>query len=286
MAKILTVGDSFANLDIFLSAAGNPVTATYVGFKITDAIGTQVTSGVATTPQLGQYIASGILPAGYALGLWNVRWDIITAGNGLVIGDEPFTAQEIALQIGFQPATDKTETIYDSIRIDIGDPDAQIFGDNFLKRIVIKAVRRLNQRLGLSHTSRPKGIPGNFGGQRLRVQQIELDVEAGTIIPLNDEICDLVIMQSEVIILESEISSLKRLSATTTGPYAAVALSASQDGITVTNADGVTVSVSPSRLSNRVALYKYSAETARKELEDAIRAFLNRNTGSMGKMVY
>ena len=120
---------------------------------------------------------------------------------------EPFIVQDVTISIGFVDSSDVTSTIYDAVRIDIGDPEASIFDDDFLKRVLVKSVRRLNQRLGLSITDRPKGIPGGFGGPRIKVNPIIANVESGTITPNNDEIVDLVIMQMELVILESEICS-------------------------------------------------------------------------------
>jgi hypothetical protein len=139
----------------------------------------------------------------------------------------------------------------------------------------------------LSITDRPQGIAGGFGGPRIKVNPIVANVENGSVTPDNDEIFDLIILQMELIILESEISALKRLGATGGGgPFSASAVSASQDGISVTNADGVQVSISPSRLSVRSDLHKFDVKNRRDELEMAVRAFLNRMTGNFGKMVY
>jgi hypothetical protein len=125
-------------------------------------------------------------------------------------------------------------------------------------------------------------VIGNLGGQRLKVSPLVFDAEAGTLTPNNDELCDLVILQSEVIVLGSEISALKRLQAS--GPFGQTNLN--KDGISVTNADGVTVAVSPSRLSFRSDLHKFDLQQRQKELDDAIKAFLNRMTGSMGKFIW
>lgn len=285
--KTLTVGQSASALDIYLNANGAAVSGKYVGFQLFDASNIPAVSGVALNPSLGQYTGSGLIPAGYQLGNWRIDWTIITLSNTLATASEPFKVQDINISIGFNPANDKTSEIYDAVRLDIGDPNAQVFDDDFLKRILQKAVRRLNQRLGLSTTARPQGIPGGFGGPRIKVSPIEANVENGTISPNNDEICDLVIMQMELIVLESEVSALKRLAATSaSGPFATLVAGASQDGITVTNADGVTVSISPARIQVRADLHKFDVKTRREELEMAIRAFLNRMTGNFGKMVY
>jgi hypothetical protein len=250
--KVLTLGQASSALDIFLSANGAAVSGQYVGFELFDAANTSAVSGVALNPSLGKYVGSGTIPAGFQLGTWRVDWTIVTLANSVITATEPFCVQDVSVAIGFVDPSDKTSAIYEAVRLDIGDPEGQVFNDDFLKRNLQKAVRRLNHRLGLSPTSRPKGIPGSFGGPRIKVSPIVADLEAGTITPNNDEICDLVVMQMEVIILESEVSALKRLAATSaSGPYATLISSASQDGITVKNFDGVTVSISPSRLGVR-----------------------------------
>lgn len=285
--KVLIVGQNTSSLDIFLSANGAAVSGQYVGFELFDASSNSIASGIALNPALGTYTGSGVIPAGYQLGTWRVDWDIITAGGSYVTASESFCVQDIDVTIGFVPSDDKTSEIYEAVRLDIGDPDGSVFNDAFMARNLKKAVRRLNHRLGLSPTKRPQGIPGGFGGPRIKVFPIVADIEAGTITPDNDEICDLVIMQMELIILESEVSALKRLAATSaSGPYASIIAGATQDGISVKNADGVTVSISPSRLNVRADLHKFDVKNRREELERMIRAFLNRQTGNYGKMIY
>jgi hypothetical protein len=285
-SKVLTVGQSASDLDIFLTANGNAVSGQYVGFELFDASNASTVSGVALNPSLGKYVGSGLIPNGQ-LGDWRVDWTIITLTDNLLTASEPFCVQDVNVAIGFVPSTDKTYEVYEAIRIDIGDPDGLVFDDDFLKRTVTKAVRRLNHRLGIGPTQRPQGIPGGFGGPRLKINPIEFNSEAGTITPNNDEICDLVVMMSEYIIVTAEVSALKRLAATAnSGPFATLVSEVNKDGVTVTNADGVTISMSPSRLSNRATLHKFDVETRKKELEMAIRTYLGRMTGNYSKMIY
>lgn len=285
--KNLTVGSNLSVLDIFLSTDGNPVNASFVGFELFDAAGASAMSGVATNPATGTYQASGTVPAGFQLGTWRVDWDIVTGGGDFQTATEKFCVQSVDVQIGFNPATDKTSEIYDAVRLDIGDPDGNVFDDGYMARILTKAVRRLNHRLGLSPTSRPAGIPGGFGGPRLKVSPIVADLSGGTITPNNDEICDLVVMMMEYIVVSSEVSALKRLAATaTSGPHVDTIASASQDGISVTNADGVTVTISGGRLGSRTQLHKEDLKDKKEQLEMAIKAFLNRNTANFGKCIF
>ena len=285
--KILTVGQDAAALDIFLSANGAAVSGKYVGFQLFDAADNSAVSGVAFNPALGHYTGSGLIPAGHQLGSWHVDWTIVTLSDSVVFASEPFQVQDILVSIGFLPPTDKTATIYDAVRIDIGDPEGHIFDDNFLQHVLVKAVRRLNQALGLSRTARPQGIPGGFGGPKIQVAELTVDVEAGTIEPNNDELCDLIILQMEYIIITSETSALKRLGASfASGPFATVLGGIANEGISVTNADGVTVNISTGRLQFRATLQRLDVETREKELDMAIKRFLNRQTGNYGKMIY
>jgi hypothetical protein len=285
--KVLTIGQAASALDIFLSANGASVSGQYVGFELFDAANASAVSGVALNPAFGQYVGSGTIPAGFQLGSWRVDWTIITLNNTLATATEPFCVQDINVSIGFVSPEDKTSDIYEAVRLDIGDPDGNVFNDDFLARNLKKAVRRLNHRLGLSPTQRPKGIPGGFGGPRIKVSPIVADTEAGTITPCNDELVDLIILQIEYIIITSELSALKRLAATSnSGPYAQLVASASQDGISVKNSDGVTVSISPSRLNVRADLHKFDVKRRNEELEAAIKAYLNRQTGNYGKLIY
>jgi hypothetical protein len=285
--KTLTVGAEASALDIYLQAGGSPVNAFFVGYELLDAANNVAFSGVAVNPSVGKYTGSGVIPAGYQLGTWKINWDVITTGGSFAEASESFCVNEVDIQVGFVPATDKTGTIYEAVRIDIGDPDGQVFDDDFLKRVLVKAVRRLNGKLGLSKVARPQGIPGAFGGPRLQVGQLTVDVEAGTITPNNDELCDLVILQMEYIIITAETSALKRLAATAkSGPFAVTTSGTDNDGKMVKNPDGTVVQVSAGRLSSRVNLHKLDVATREKELEMAVRAFLNRQTGNYGKMVY
>jgi len=285
--KNLTVGSDLSVLDIFLSTGGTAVNATYVGFELFDAAGVSAVSGVATNPSTGTYKASGIVPSSYQLGVWRIDWDIITGGGDFQSATEKFNVQAVDIKIGFDPASSKTAELYEATRLDIGDPEGQVFDDQYMQQILKKAVRRLNHVLGLSANSRPQGIAGGFGGPRIRVSSIVVDYDAGTITPNNDEICDLIVMMMEYIIVSSEIAALKRLSASTvSGPHVATIVSASQDGISVRNADGVTIQISGGRLANRVQLHKEDLKDKKTQLDMAIKAFLGRMTGNFGKMIY
>jgi soluble P-type ATPase len=131
------------------------------------------------------------------------------------------------------------------------------------------------------------GVPGQFGGRRINVIEIEVDVEAGTLTPNNDEVCDLVILQMEYIILTSELNALKRLNtATTSGPFVTMVGGALNDDVMVRNADGVTVKKGSSRMQSRASLFRFSVEEARRELDAAVKMFLNRLSANFGKLIW
>jgi hypothetical protein len=178
-----------------------------------------------------------------------------------------------------------TSGIYDAVRLDVGDPEAQIFNDAFLQRIMVKSVRRLNGKLGLSHVQRPQGIPG-YKALATKISPITYDFASDSISPDNDELADLIILQMEYVISKGEISALKRLSSAYGGAFGTSIGSAEGDGVTVTNADGVVVSIGASRLNNRTRLMLDDANMIREELEDAIKKFLGRQNGNYGKLIY
>lgn len=286
--KTLTVGSNLNQLDIFLNANSNAINASGISFEVYDAGGVVAASGVPTNPAIGQYLGSGVVPAGFANGDWRIDWLIIPTGSNQITASEEFCVQPISISFTLAPQDEVISTIYDKVRIDIGDSEALIFDDQYLQRVLQKAVTRLNNKLGLAPTVRgPTGIEGQFGGRRIRVIPITLDLTAGTISPAGDEYEDLLILQMEFIIKTSEISALKRLSATAaSGPAAVAVAGAVNDDVKVVNADGVSVQIGGGRLQTRASLYRFDAEQIRQELDEAVRRFLGRLTGNFGKMVY
>lgn len=182
-------------------------------------------------------------------------------------------------------ATSIASGIYEAVRIDISDFDGQVFTDTLLDRILVKAVRRLNQDLGLSDTSRPRGIPG-YKSLKSQISPITYNLTAETISPDNDEIADLIILQMEYIIKKGEISNLKRLNAAYGGAYSTLSGNAVNDDISVSNADGVRVSVGGSRLSNRRQLFELDFKIIEAELKEAKKKFLYRMTGNYSKLIF
>jgi hypothetical protein len=287
-SKVLTVGSDLNQLDIFLSSNGTPIEASGISFNVYDANNILAASGVPTNPETGKYLGSGVIPDGFVLGMWHIDWLIIPTGAPQITASEDFSVQALTVSFGFTPPTDQTFSIYDAVRIDVGDPDGIIFNDGYLQRVLVKAVRRLNQALGLAVKMHgPVGIEGEYGGRRIRVYPITVDVEAGTITPGDDEYMDLLILQMEYIIKTSELAALARLNASITSSIFQGTVSASlNDGVTVVNADGVEVSVSVGRFQTRATLIRLDLQLLKEELDAAIKRFLARLTGNMGKCIF
>lgn len=286
--KVLTLGGELSELDIFLSVNGVAINASGVDFTVYDAADTLAASGTAINIDVGKYTASGTVPTGFTLGEWHITWLILPVGGTLISATEHFDVQALSVAFGFSPPEEVITGVYDCVRIDIGDPEGKVFGDEFLRRVLIKAVRRLNNKLGLAPTMRgPIGVPGQFGGQRIRVIPITINLEDGTIEPAGDEYADLLCLQMEYIIATSEISALKRLSISgASGPFEISINSAVNDGVSVRNADGVSIEIGSARLQTRASLMRFHAEALEKELNDAVRRFLSRLTGNFAKMVW
>jgi hypothetical protein len=182
-------------------------------------------------------------------------------------------------------ATSIADDIHEAVRLDTGDLEGQIFTDTLLDRILAKAVRRLNQDLGLSDTVRPRGIPG-YKSLKSQISPITYDLVNESISPDNDEIADLIILQMEYIIKKGEISNLKRLNAAYGGVYSTASNGAVNDDISVTNADGVKIQMGMGRLSNRRLLFELDFKIIDAELKEAKKKFLNRLVGNFSKLIY
>jgi hypothetical protein len=286
--KTLSVGSNLNQLDIYLNVDGVAINASGISFEVYDAASVLAVSGVPTNPSEGKYLGSGVVPAGFANGDWRIDWLIIPTGNSQFTASEEFCVQPLNVAFTLSPPGEVVTTIYDKIRIDMGDPDGTLLGDSFLKRVVQKAITRLNNKLGLAPTTRgPTGIEGQFGGRRIRVIPITIDFSAGTINPPGDEYEDLLILQSEYILATSEIATMKRLNASAGSGFGlTAATAASIEGIDVTNADGTRVSIAVSRLTTRASLMRFHVEELRRELDDAVKKYLNRATANYTKMVY
>ncbi len=286
--KTLTVGSNLNQLDIFLNVDGAAINASGISFSLVDAAGVTAGAAVPTNPEIGQYQASGVIPAGFALGDWRIDWAIIPTGVPEFTVSEDFTVQALNVSFTLSAPDEVVTTIYDKVRTDIADSDALIFDDQYLQRVLIKAVTRLNNKLGLAPTTRgPTGIQGQFGGRRIRVIPLTLDIAAGTINPPGDEYEDLLILQMEFLIKTAELTALKRLDATAaSGPVAHAVAKAVNDDVEVRNANGVVVKIGGGRLQTRATLYKFDAKMTEKELDEAVRRFLSRMSGNFGKCIF
>ncbi len=290
--RILTVGTAATDLDIFLTAGqnGQAIDPSRIVFRLFDPTGAQAvgeTSG--TRVEAGRYNGSAAtIPVGFPVGEdWQIRWDVVLPGGASGQFIEDFSVALPSLAASFSANTgNNIESVFDRVRLDIGDPDGRIFTDGLLRRTLKKAVTRVNRRLGLVNvTSNTEFIFLIAFQSAVNTPVLTLDFMLGTITPDSDPYVDIVIMQMEEILLSSELVALQRLNAQTAGAFGSGVIGATGDGVSVTNADGVTISTSPTRLSTRADLGKFNLDALRQQLEQAIKDMRWRLSGANGKDV-
>ena len=290
--RILAVGAAATDLDIFITAGqnGDPINASGITFEIFDPqdnLAVTTTSG--TLLRTGVYSASGaIIPAGFTLGEdWRIVWDVVLPGGTSGQFSETFCVALPSLAASFAPASNNNvESVFDRVRIDLGDPDGKIFSDGLLRRTMKKAVTRLNRRLGLVQLIENTEFLFfiNFNSS-VRTPVLEVDLINGTITPDTDPYVDILVLQLEEILLTSELVALGRLNASTAGPFGSGLQNIDREGVSATNADGVSISVSTGRLQHRRDLGKFNVEQISKEIEHAVKDFRWRLAGAQGRDV-
>lgn len=290
--RILTVGAAATELDIFTRAGQNGALTdpTTILFRIFDPAGTEaVTETAGTKVNTGQYSASGaIIPTGFVLGEnWQIRWDVILPGGASGQFVENFCVALPTLSASFaNPVGNSVESLFDRVRVDLGDPDAMIFTDGFLRRTIKKAVSRVNRRLGLVQvTSNSSFIFLIAFTSRVETPVLTLDLLNGTITPDTDPYADILVLQMEEILLQSETVALQRLNPNTAGVLGSGLQNINDEGVSVTDADGVSISKAVGRLSHRADLAKFNLQNISDLLEQAIKDLRWRLAGGTGKDV-
>ena len=288
--RILTVGASATDLDIYVTAGQNgaPVDPANIRFRIFDPTGAEAvseTSGTYITT--GRYSASGaIIPNGYALGDdWQVKWDVVLPGGASGQFVENFTVALPTLSASFSSSVgNSVSSVFDRVRLDIGDPDAMIFNDGILRQTLKKAISRVNRKLGLVRISEENSFVFLVAfTSRVSTPVLTVDLLNGTITPDTDPYVDILILQMEEILLQSEGIAMQRLNNQTAGVFGSGIVNVSGDGVSVTNADGVSISTSPTRLSFRADMAKFNLKNIKDELDHAIRDLRWRLSGANGK---
>jgi hypothetical protein len=269
--RTLTVGTAATELDIYITAGQNgaALDPTDIRFRIFDPTGAEaVTETLGIKIGTGVYNASGaLIPTGFQLGEdWSIVWDITTPSTSGQ-STELFCVAAATLATSFSnPVDNSIESLFDRVRIDVGDPDGIIFTDGFLRRILKKAVSRVNRRLGLVRLVQDSlYIWLIMFTSQTSTPVLTIDLEAGTIDPDTDPYADILVLQMEEIVL------------TVTGIAA--------DGVSATNADGVTISKAVGRLSHRADLAKFNISNIREELQHAIQDLRWRLAGGAGRDV-
>lgn len=289
--KILTVGTAATELDIYITAGQNgaPLDPTSIIFRIFDPTGVEaVTETTGTKTDVGVYTASGaLIPTGFQLGEnWSIKWDIVTPSTSGQ-STELFCVAAATLATSFaNPADNSVESIFDRVRLDIGDPDAMIFTDGLMRRTMKKAVSRVNRRLGLVRVSEDSHFIWLIAfTSRVSTPTLTLDLSAGTIDPATDPYADILVLQMEEILLTGETVALQRLNQNTAGSFGSGLVGVAADGVSATNADGVTISKAVGRLSHRADLAKFNLTNIRDELKKAIDDLRWRLAGGSGRDV-
>lgn len=290
--KILTVGTAATELDIYVTAGQNgaAIDPSDIRFRIFDPTGTEaVTETVGTKTDVGVYTASGaIIPSGFVLGEdWQIKWDVVLPGGASGQFTENFCVALPTLAASFANAADNSvESLFDRVRIDIGDPDGVIFVDGLMRRTLKKAISRVNRRLGLVRVSQSSYYIWLIAfTSRTSTPVLTLDLSAGTIDPSTDPYADILVLQMEEILLTGESVALGRLNQSTAGSFGSGLQGVASEGVSATNADGVMISKAVGRLQHRREMMKFNLEQIRKELEDAIRDLRWRLGGASGRDV-
>ena len=289
----LAANQSGVALDIFVKAGSVLYDPSSITYTVTDVNSAVQGSGTyyGHKVSLGHYDAGYFtVPSSGAAGLWTIAWAVDGAAK-----NETFTvAAPTLITVGDNPSA--VENIYDMIRIDIGDWNGDIFENSILQRYTGKAVTRLNRALGISRKVRPVGITPGGLGTPARIPAISINFENETIYPDNDEIRDIIVLQSEVLITMAELAVLRRAGASSAGSPGAELLTATSgitsgnagDGIMVSNADGVTIDTRQRAAwsAQKVKLFLADAEMREKELAAALKQLRLDFAGSMGKVIY
>ena len=290
--RILTVGSAAVDLDIFITAGqnGQAVDPSGITFRLFDPAGVEaVTTTSGTKVETGRYNASGaIIPPGFVLGEnWQIVWDVVlnTGTSGQFVED--FCVAEPTLAASFaNPVDNSVESLFDRVRIDLGDPDGKIFVDGLMRRTIKKAVSRVNRRLGLVKVTQDSHFIWLIAfTARTNTPVLTLDLENGSIDPDSDPYADILVLQMEEILLMGESTALARLNQQTAGSFGSGLQGVSADGVSATNADGVTISKAVGRLQHRRDMMKFNLEQIRKELEQAIMDLRWRLAGGSGRDV-
>lgn len=281
------------DLDLFVKAGPvlfNP--STTPTYSVVDASSFFQGSGTGYNISVGHFDARNfVVPSSGNLGSWTITW---TAGGSTKV--ETFNVANATLTSEGDPVND-IDRVIDNIRIDIGDFNGEIFSQSLLERYIVKSVMRLNRELGIaSGRVRPTGITPGGLGTPARIPAISVDLDARVIYPDNDEIKDIIVLQTEVLITRAEMAALRRASTASAGAPGAELITSSsgiipgaQPGIMIRNADGVTIDTKTTYtnwLNNKVKLFIEDSKMREEELEKAIfRLKMSFSSGS-GKVVY
>jgi hypothetical protein len=172
---IIAVGTAASGLDIYLrDAAGQLTDPTSISYDIIEPGGTTVADDVAPYKRaIGHYDArTTTIPSGYSTSLaWTITWTFTSTGGVTSSASEEFT-----VSVGLTGAFTNIDNTIEQVKTNIAATDTELT-DNQWEILVVKALARLNRRLGIS---------------------LSYNESTGTIVPTpNDTVHDLIILQIE-----------------------------------------------------------------------------------------
>lgn len=279
-------------LDLFVKAGPvlyNPSSVpTYV---VADANSFFQGSGYGHNISTGHYDARTFtVPASGTAGTWTISWSV-----GSTTKNETFTVAAPTLS-NAGDEVNSIDRMIENIRIDIGDFNGDIFSTVLLEKYLEKSVMRLNRVLGIaSGKVRPTGITPGGLGTPARIPAITINLNSRTVYPDNDEIKDIIVLQSEILITKAEMAALRRASSAGAGATGAELITATsgapagQPGIMIRNADGVTIDTKSSYttwLNNKVKMFLEESKSREAELEKALMRLQYSFSSNFGKVVF
>lgn len=274
----LSLGGSLSGLDIYFkdSNTNSLINVNSLTFLVQDPNGIDTVLGNGVNSSVGFYNASGTIPSNGLLGNWTITWTAIFPGGGSGLFTETFEVQNPNILGSFEDSSNHQESIFDRTRLDLGDPNGLIFTDGLLSRMLQKSIARLNRALGLVAIECQSSLNITLRLISTSVNHstpISINLVTGEITPSTDPYIDLLTLQMEYLIAGSELSALKRLNPTLGGAFGSGLVGMDREGISATNADGVSMSVSPARFTTRAQTFKWDLERLEKELTHAINDF-------------
>lgn len=184
-----------SGLDIYLKDVNNNlIDPQAITYDIIEPSGTTVFNDVSGyRVSKGYYDArNSIIPnSGFDLtNNWSIIWSITAPGGAITTATEEFIVAS-GLSFSFVEEISNKEDLIEKIRLDMSI-DTTAYSDSQMITFLIKAITRINRKLQLTGTT----------------SEMSYNVLSGAITPEpNDDLFDLIMMQSECLVVKSRNSS-------------------------------------------------------------------------------